>query len=53
MAEVLELAQLAQRDSMADVDIGCSWVDTKLDVERLVALELFEQGTLWHDAVNT
>ena len=53
MAEVLELAQLAQRNGMADVDIGRRRVNAKLDVQRLVALELLEQSALGHDAINT
>ena len=53
MTEVLELAQLAQRNGMADMDIGCRRVNAKLDVQRLVALELLEQSALGHDAINT
>ena len=49
MAEVLELAELAQRHGMAQVDVGSRGIHAQLDVERLAALELLEQGGFGHD----
>ena len=40
MAEVLELAHLAQRDGVAEMQVGAGGVDAELDVERDAALEL-------------
>ena len=45
----LELAQLAQRHGMAEMDIGSSGIDAQLDVERRAPLELLEQRALRHD----
>ena len=49
VAEILELAQLAQRHGMAEMDIGSSGIDAQLDVERRAPLELLEQRALRHD----
>ena len=52
MTEILELAQLAQGNGVSDMDIGSSWVDAKLDVERFSALQLFEESAFGHDAID-
>ena len=49
MAEVLELAQLAQRDGVADVDVRSSRIDAELDVEGFATLELFKQSAFRHN----
>ena len=49
MAEVLELAHLAQRDGMAEVKVRARRVDAQLDVERHAALELLLEVGLGHD----
>ena len=43
VAEVLELAHLAQRDGMAEVQVGRRGVNAELDVERRVLLELLPE----------
>ena len=40
MAQILELAHLAQRHRVAEMQIGAGGVHTQLDVERLAPLEL-------------
>ena len=49
VAEVLELAHLAQRDGMAEVKVRARGVDAQLDVERHAALELLLEVGLGHD----
>ena len=49
VAEVLELAHLAQRHRMAKVQVGARGVNAELDVERNAALELLAQLRLGHD----
>ena len=49
VAEVLELAELAQRHGMPEVDVGGRGVDAQLDIEGLAALELLEQRAFRHD----
>jgi len=49
MAQVLELAQLAQRDGMADMDVGRRGVDAQLHVQRRSAGELLLQQVLGND----
>ena len=49
VAKVLELAELAQRDGVADMDVGSRRIDTELDVEGFAALELLEQSAFRHD----
>ena len=49
VAEVLELAQLAQRDGVADMDVRSRRVDAELDVEGFAALELFKQSAFRHN----
>ena len=44
MAEVLELAQLAQGHGMADVQVRAGGVDAQLDVEGLAAVQLLLQA---------
>ena len=47
MAQLLELAQLSERDRMSKMDVDASWVDAVLDAKRAVftdrTLELFEE----------
>ena len=42
MPQVLELTQLAQRDSVSDMDIGGRRIDAQLDVQRFSPLQLFQ-----------
>ena len=49
MTQILELAQLAQRNSVAKMDIGSRRVYTQLDVQRLTALKFVHEGLLGHD----
>ena len=49
VAQVLELAHLAQRDRMAQMQIRAGRIDAQLDVERLAALELLKQAAFGHD----
>jgi len=39
VAQLLEEAQLAQGDGVAEVDIGCGRVDAVLDAQRLARLD--------------
>ena len=43
MAQILELAHLAQRHRMTEVQIGAGGVHAQLDVERFAPLELFQK----------
>ena len=49
MAQILELAQLTQRNSMTKMDIGSRRVYAQLDVQRLTALKLVHKGLLRDD----
>ena len=49
MAEVLELAHLAQGHGVAEVQVGAGGVNAKLDVERHATLELLAKLGLGHD----
>ena len=53
MAQILELTQLAQRDGMAQMDIGSRRVYAQLDVQRLTALKFVHKGLLRHDLSGT
>ena len=44
MAQVLELAQLAQDDRVAEVDVRRGGIDPELDAERAALLELPARG---------
>ena len=46
--EVLELPQLAQRNRMAEVQVGRGGIDTELDAQRPAALELALEIGLGH-----
>ena len=49
MAQVLELAHLAQRHGVAEMEVGARGVDAELDVERRALLELLAQVGLGDD----
>ena len=49
MAQILELAHLAQRNGVAQVQVRTGGVDAELDVERHAALELLLEVGLGHD----
>ena len=49
MAQILELTQLTQRNSMTKMDIGSRGVYAQLDVQRLTALKFVHKGLLRHD----
>ena len=52
MAEVLELAQLAQGHGMADVQVRAGGVDAQLDVEGLALVQLLLQPVERLDLVD-
>ena len=49
MAQILELAHLAQRHRVAEMQIGAGGIHAKLDVERLAPLELLQKLLLGND----
>ena len=50
--KILELAQLAQRNRMAKMDIGGSGVDSQFDIELFAPFQLFKQKALRHHLVS-
>ena len=53
MAQVLELTELAQRNSVAKMNIRCRRVNAKLDIQGGATLKFFEQQVLRNDSVGT
>ena len=43
MSELLEQGQLAQRDAMADVQVGRCWIDAEVDAQRSICEQRFGQ----------
>ena len=52
VTQILELTELTQRNSVADVDIGSRGIDAELDIQRLAALQLFKQILFRDDGIN-
>ncbi|MNC67737.1 hypothetical protein D3C81_1764380 [compost metagenome] len=53
MPQILELTQLVNQDGMPQVQVGCSRVKTRLDPQRLPALELLDQLGLYQYLFRT
>ena len=53
MSEVLKLPQLSQDNSVAEMNIGCRWINTKLHSERPAESQLFAQLSFTDDLCGT
>ncbi|MNP74802.1 hypothetical protein D3C76_1717390 [compost metagenome] len=53
MPQILELAQLVNKDGMPQVQVGCGRIETRLDPQRLPALELLDQLGLYQYLFRT
>jgi hypothetical protein len=49
MSEILKFPQLPQHNCVTKVNVGCRWVDTKLDAERPPDSQLFAELSFAND----